>query len=166
MDLPAILLLTATILSGLVAGLLYAYSCSVNPGLGALPDREYLAAMQSINKAIQNPLFFLSFMGTLLLLPASSFASWRQSGMSGQLILLLSATLIYIVAVFGTTMFGNVPLNEQLAKLILGNLSAEELKAGRLHFETPWNGLHQVRTLASVLTFVLMVFICWGRNRV
>ncbi len=56
-----ILLITAT-LTGLSAGLFYAYACSVNSGLGRLPDREYLAAMQSINREILNPVFFAGFL--------------------------------------------------------------------------------------------------------
>jgi uncharacterized membrane protein len=62
-------LFTTILFSGLVAGLLYSYSTSVNPGLKALPDNEYIRAMQSINTAIQNPVFFIAFMGLLLLFP-------------------------------------------------------------------------------------------------
>ena len=52
-----IILTIAATTTALIAGLLYAYSCSVNIGLGRLADAEYISAMQSINKAIQNPLF-------------------------------------------------------------------------------------------------------------
>lgn len=64
-----IIIFLTILFSGLVAGLFYAYSCSVNPGLKALSDVEYLIAMQSINRAIQNPYFFCSFMGLLLCFP-------------------------------------------------------------------------------------------------
>lgn len=62
MTIANIILLIAATLTGLSAGLLYAYSCSVNLGLGRLPDGEYLAAMQSINKEILNPLFLQAFL--------------------------------------------------------------------------------------------------------
>src|SRR5438105_15298485 len=88
-----ILLATATT-TALIAGLFYAYSCSVNPGLGRLPDNEYLAAMQSINRAILNPVFFMSFMGTLLLLPLSTYLHYRQPNRS-LFYLLLMATILY-----------------------------------------------------------------------
>lgn len=52
--------------TALIAGLFYAYSCSVNPGLGNLPDKEYILTMQSINIAIINPVFMLSFIGTVI----------------------------------------------------------------------------------------------------
>jgi uncharacterized membrane protein len=50
-------LLIAVILTGLIAGLFFAYACSVNLGLTRLADAEYLKAMQSINGAILNPWF-------------------------------------------------------------------------------------------------------------
>jgi len=53
-----ITLVITTTTTSLIAGLFYAYSCSVNPGLRRLADKEYLTAMQSINKAILNPVFF------------------------------------------------------------------------------------------------------------
>lgn len=56
----------AVVLTGLVAGLLYGYACSVTGGLGRLPDADYLSAFQSINKAIQNPWFFISFILTIV----------------------------------------------------------------------------------------------------
>lgn len=43
-------LFLATLLCGLLAGLFYGYSCSVNNGLGRLNDPGYLKAMRSINK--------------------------------------------------------------------------------------------------------------------
>lgn len=51
-----ILVLTATA-TALIAGFFYAFFCSVNSGLGQLTNNEYLAAMQSINKSVLNPVF-------------------------------------------------------------------------------------------------------------
>ena len=92
------LILTATT-TGLIAGLFYSYSCSVNPGLAKLPDGEYLAAMQSINRAILNPVFFATFIGTLLLLPVSTWLQYNE-GASKSFSFLLAATLIYAIGVF------------------------------------------------------------------
>lgn len=150
-------LLSAALASGLIAGLFYSYSCSVNPGLGALSDANYLAAMQSINRAILNPVFFLSFMGTLLLLPLSTY---QHFGMGTRFYLLLAATLVYVIGTFGVTIAGNVPLNDALDKMNLTGASANELAAHRLKFEVPWNRLHTIRTYASVLSFVLVLLAC------
>ena len=59
----ALALSSATLTTGLIAGVFYAYAVSVNLGLAAQPDADYVAAMQAINERIQNPLFFLSFFG-------------------------------------------------------------------------------------------------------
>jgi uncharacterized membrane protein len=152
------LFLTVTALaSGLIAGLFYSYSCSVNPGLGALSDAGYLAAMQSINRVILNPVFFFSFMGTFLLLPLSTY---QHFGTGSRFYLLLAAAAVYMIGTFGVTMLGNVPLNEALDKVNLTGASAQELAAHRLRFEVPWNRLHAVRTYASVISFVLVLLAC------
>ncbi|GGM82871.1 membrane protein [Dyadobacter beijingensis] len=149
-------LLVTALASGLIAGLFYSYSCSVNPGLGALPDANYLAAMQSINRAILNPVFFFSFMGTVLLLPLSTYQHFG----TGRFYWLLAASLVYLVGTFGVTAMGNVPLNEALAKTDLAHATAKELAAHRLRFEMPWNRLHAIRTYASVLSFALVILAC------
>jgi uncharacterized membrane protein len=150
-------LLVTALASGLIAGLFYAYSCSVNPGLGALSDANYLSAMQSINRAILNPVFFFSFMGTLLLLPLSTY---QHFGTGNRFYLLLAATVVYVVGTFGVTMFGNVPLNDALDKINLTTATAQELGAHRLKFEVSWNRLHAIRTYASILSFILVLLAC------
>jgi uncharacterized membrane protein len=150
-----ILVLTAT-LTALIGGLFYAFSCAVNPGLAKLSDERYLAAMQSINKEIQNLLFLTSFMGTLLLLPLSAWLQFRV-GITGSFWLLLAATFVYTSCVFGLTMFGNVPLNQALDRFNLSSASAKEMAVQRERFEIPWNRFHRIRTIASVLTVILVI---------
>lgn len=154
-----IILAIATTLAALMGGLFYAYSCSVNPGLAQLPDAQYLAAMQSINRAIQNPVFFLGFMGTLILLPISTFLYFSRPA-SLRFKLLLGSTLVYAIGVFGVTMLGNVPLNEALDVFDLKTASLEDIAAQRARFEIPWNQLNLVRTGASVLAVVLAILTC------
>ncbi|WP_415327042.1 DUF1772 domain-containing protein [Chryseobacterium sp. MMS23-Vi53] len=127
-----ILIITAT-LTALIAGLFYAYSCSVVLGLGKLSDTEYLKSLQFINREILNPVFFISFMGTAFLLPVSTFL---YRGQSSVFILLLMATLAYLIGVFGVTMFGNVPLNDQLDKFDIANSTAEAIKEMRDNLKT------------------------------
>lgn len=59
----SIVLLGTVILTGLSAGFFYAWSVSVIPGTQHISDTSYLQAMQSINRAILNPLFFVVFFG-------------------------------------------------------------------------------------------------------
>ncbi len=159
MTFPTIVLIVTGTTTGLIAGLFYAYSCSINLGLGRLPDEAYLTAMQSINKAILNPVFFISFTGTLILLPVCTYLHYRQPG-SPKFILLLIATTLYLAGVFGVTIFGNVPLNENLARFDFSVASIEEISRERINFEKPWNRLHQIRTFASVITLVIVIIAC------
>ena len=110
---------------GLIAGLLYGYDCSIIKGFRNLTDREYLGAFQSINRAILNPYFFLSFMGSLLVLPVVTWLSYKAAT-PNSFYLLLAATVVYVIGVFGVTMFGNVPLNNQLDQFDLANTSPAE----------------------------------------
>ncbi|SHG17429.1 anthrone oxygenase family protein [Pedobacter caeni] len=153
-----ILLLTAT-LTALIGGLFYAFSCAVNPGLGKLSDEKYLAAMQSINREILNMFFLASFMGTLLLLPISSWFAYEAGSME-RFWLLLSGTFVYAIGVFGLTMFGNVPLNQSLDRFNLSLASPEQMAMQRKQFEIPWNRFHRIRTIASVLAVVLVLAAC------
>ena len=77
-DTAGLVLGLAMIATGLSTGLLYSYACSVLPGLAQTSDRTFIDAMQQINKAIQNPVFFASFFGALAL------TAWPQpsSGVS------------------------------------------------------------------------------------
>ena len=145
--------------TALITGLFYAYSCSVNPGLGKLPDREYLAAMQSINLAIINPAFMLSFMGTLILLPVTTCLHFAKP-LPVRFILLCIASLIYITGTFGTTIFGNVPLNDALANFDISTATIHEISEERSKFEQPWNRLHSIRTLSALAAFSIVIIAC------
>ena len=149
-----ILLLTG-FSTALITGLFYSYSCSVNIGLGRLPDHEYLRSMQSINRAILNPWFFASFIGTLILLPICTWLIYRNEAASVTFYLLLFAALVYLIGVFGVTIFGNVPLNEALDKFNIGSATLGELKLQRTEFENPWNRLNLVRTIGSLISLLL-----------
>ena len=150
------LLFLSVLLSALIMGLLYGYVCSVNPGLHKLGNAEYLAAMQSINKEIQNPVFFISFMGTMLILPVATGYS-RSHASPACFYLLLAATLVYFAGVLGTTALGNIPLNNALDRFDITGASTAGLLQQRKAFETPWNTLHLVRTLFSVCTTILTI---------
>jgi uncharacterized membrane protein len=146
------ILFITVLFSGLVAGLLYSYSCSVNPGLKALPDNQYLAAMQSINAAIQNPLFFISFMGILILFPFALRHVYITQP-TASFYFFIAAAALYYIAVFGVTVAGNVPLNNRLAGFPISSATAADMASMRMMFEKPWNNYHSVRTTAAILSF-------------
>lgn len=158
MTLENILLVTTGTLTALLAGVFFGYSISVNGALHKLKDVEYIRAMQAINIVIQNPLFFLTFMGPVVLLPIATFMLKGDS--STQFALLLAASVIYIFGSFILTVAGNVPMNEKLAKFDVSGATAGDITAAREQFEKPWNRLHNIRTLASVVATVLIFVAC------
>ncbi|REC63905.1 DUF1772 domain-containing protein [Chryseobacterium pennae] len=162
MKMTIVLLIITAVLMALIAGLFYAYSCSLVLGLGKLSDVEYLKAMQSINREILNPVFFLSFMGTAILLPVSTFF---LRGEQPVFIFLLLATLAYLIGVFGITVVGNVPMNDQLDQFDISGSTAEAIKQMRENFEARWNFLNNLRTVFSVVSIVLVVCACvWHKD--
>jgi uncharacterized membrane protein len=152
-------LFAAAFTTALITGLFYAYSCSVNPGLAKLNDAEYIAAMQSINRAIQNPLFFFSFFGTAVLLPLNAYMQYRH-GVSVKFWLLLSAALFYMIGTIGITIAGNIPLNEMLDKFDLNNADDAAVKNMRLHFIEKWNRFHTIRAIAAAVSMVCVLLSC------
>jgi uncharacterized membrane protein len=158
-----ITLLATAVTTALIAGLFYCWSCSIIPGLGKLSDANYLAAMQSINREILNPAFFMSFMGTLVLLPLSTWLQYNHAAPT-RFYLLLGATLLYGIGSFGVTIFGNVPLNNMLDAFRIESVSPEVLSRQRVSFEEPWNRLHSIRTVANVLALILVIMACMAKT--
>lgn len=151
-----ILLLGTTVLVALTAGLFYAWSCSVMPGLARLADTPYLHAMQAMNRAILNPMFFLSFLGSTVLLPLCAWQQTRELGVQGAT-LVIAAALIHVVGMFGVTVLGNVPLNNILDATDIGRADANELARLRGLFQSTWVRLNMVRACAATLALILLL---------
>jgi uncharacterized membrane protein len=147
------LVFTTAIGAALVSGIFYAFSTFVMQAFGRLIPREGIAAMQSINVVVINPLFFLAFFGTGLLCVATIVAS-LLSETAVSLVPALTGGLLYIVGCIGVTIVGNVPLNERLAKVDPDDAEAESLWNLYLSRWTLWN---HVRTAASLAAAALLV---------
>jgi len=137
-------LAAATVATGLIAGVYYAFACSVMLGLGASGDRTFIEAMQNINKKIENPLFFLTFFGALVL-PAWALRKFRHDR---RLRLWIAAALALYAIGLLTTMGINVPLNNELAAA--GNpAKIADPAAVRARFEDTWNMWNVARAVLS-----------------
>ena len=73
MKLEDIVLVVGGTLTGLLAGVFYAFSVAFVPALRSIKGTQHIAAMQAINVKIENPVFFLSFFGSTILLPLAAF---------------------------------------------------------------------------------------------
>ena len=145
-------IIVAATTGALIAGFFYAYSASVNRGLGRLDDGAYVAAMQAINDTVRNPVFALSFFGALLALPLAAALHARRR--SPRAMLLIAAATLYVVGGFGVTFGFNVPLNDELALLDLASASPAEVAQARADYEGTWNAWNAVRTVASTLALM------------
>jgi uncharacterized membrane protein len=150
-SIKTITLFSAIILTGLSAGLFYAWQVSVIPGTRKLMDMTYLQSMQSINKEILNPAFFLIFMGSPLILAITTIQHYNN-GVTFWI--LLAATLVYAFGTFAVTALGNVPLNDTLEALNLAELADAEVVQFRNSYELKWNRLHLIRTVFAVFSFL------------
>lgn len=158
-----IVLILAATSTALIAGLFYSWTVSVTPGIGRISDKAYLESFQAMNRAILNPAFFATFIGTLILLPLATILTYSNP-ITPRFWLLLIATIFYAAGVFGVTMAGNVPMNESLDKFNIAAASAEELAAKRLTFEAPWNRLNLIRTWFNIGAVVLVTIALMWRS--
>jgi uncharacterized membrane protein len=153
-----IILITSVTFCGLIAGLFFSWSVSVTRGLALVSDQEYLAAMQSINREILNPFFFICFFGAAIL-PALS--AYQYYGVSTTTFwMMVASAVIYVVGVFGVTVIGNVPLNNALDVFNIKSASAAQLASMRARFEPVWNNLNHLRACAAIVSFILSVTAC------
>ena len=154
-----ILLTSATLLAGLMAGLFYAWLISVTPGLAQVSTQSYLESFQSMNRAILNPAFFIAFMGQAILLPLATYWYFK-SGNGNQFSYILGATLLYWVGCMLVTMFGNVPLNNTLEVLQIDQMTGEQMEVFRSGFEKKWNQFNLIRTISTLLSLLLLIVAC------
>ncbi|MFI5550058.1 DUF1772 domain-containing protein [Streptomyces sp. NPDC051738] len=145
----------ATVAMGLIAGAFYIFACGVMPGLARSDDRVYVEVMRDMNDAFENPVFFLSFLGALVL---TGVSAWQARGEPYRGWVWAAATA-YALAFFVTVAF-NIPLNEGLK-------GAGDPAALREEFEGPWLAWNALRAvLATVAVGCLgRALVDYGRSR-
>lgn len=147
-------LIAALLASGLMAGLWFAWVVAAIPGLRLVADRTYVSTMQSINREILNPAFLGTFMGTALVLILAAIVAFR-SGRTARGWWLAGAAALYVVGVLGVTVRGNVALNDRLEAFSLDEATDDAVAEQRHTYETAWNRWHNVRTVASTVSFAM-----------
>lgn len=155
---PILLWLSVTA-CGLLAGLYFTFSAFAMTALGRLDVPAGVAAMNSINAAIQRSLFMPLFLGSSLsslALAGIALATWRQPGTCA----MLAGGLTYFTGMFVVTMLFNVPRNNALAASDPASAAGAELW-GR--YRSEWTGWNHVRTLASTAALLLFVVALTAR---
>ena len=145
-----VLVFASAIGCGLIAGAFFAFSTFVMRALGRIPAAQGIAAMQSINVVVINPIFLGVFLGTAgacALLAGSAAVAWHS-------VCALVGSLVYLVGTFGVTMVFNVPRNNTLARIDPASAEAELVWRRYVREWTAWN---HVRTVAAVGAAALLI---------
>jgi uncharacterized membrane protein len=145
-----IVLGAAVIAMGLIAGLYFFSAIAVMPALTAADDRTLVDAMQQMIDKIENPAFFLAFLGAPALATVALVQA-RRAGpptIAGWIIAGLALYTVMVVITFAV----HIPLNDELVQA--GDPARiENLAAVRDDFVTPWVAGDIVRTLVSIAAF-------------
>lgn len=139
--------------TAVVGGVFFAFSSFIMRALSRLPAAEGMAAMQSINIAVLNPVFLGVFMGTSvvsLLVSAIAIKGWELPSAP----YLLTGGLLYFVGTFLVTGLGNVPLNNQLASIRHTDPASSEIWQ---HYLERWTRLNTLRTMSSIAATLVLI---------
>ncbi|OME86223.1 hypothetical protein BK120_09660 [Paenibacillus sp. FSL A5-0031] len=139
--------------SGLMAGLFFVFSTFMMTALSRLPAAQSIAAMQSINVVILNPLFGLVFSGTALASILLAIVSFFRLGEPAATYL-LAGSLLYLIGSVLVTIVFNVPLNDMLASADPG-VVGPDLWTRYVASWTPWNHVRTISTIASLVCFII-----------
>ena len=149
-----ILTLLAILGTGLIAGTFFVFSVAIMSALRRLPPNEGMAAMQSINRIIQNPIFLGVFVGTALIsLVLAAISVWNWAEPASYYVIAGSA--LYVIGIFILTIVFNVPLNNALDAADPETAGGHEVWSDYLVNWTFWN---HVRTVASLLSTAAFAF--------
>jgi uncharacterized membrane protein len=134
-----VLTIAAAVGCGAVGGAFFAFSSFVMRALDRLPAAQGIAAMQSINVVVINPVFMTALFGTGAACVALAIADPSP--------VVLGAAATYLLGVLGTTMAYNVPRNDALAALDPGAAEAPSAWRG---YVREWTIANHVRAVAGL----------------
>ena len=160
MEIFEIPLILATFLCPLVAGFLFAFYIVVMPGIRSLNDREFIRAFQVMDRIIQNnqPIFMLVWGGSVVALLASVGLGFGQLDGADRLLIII-ATLAYLLGAHLPTVIVNIPLNNKLQTLDVDGMNEAMQEAARKDFEPRWNKWNSIRTAVASLTAALLIIL-------
>jgi uncharacterized membrane protein len=150
-----VVLIAATLTMGLMAGVFGIYGNTIMPGLRRTDDRTFVAAFQSIDRAIINPAFMRH---SSVRWPSPA---WRRCSTSQainvRLAWIATAFLLYLV-VFVITIGVNVPRNNEIKAA--GDIDHMTDPHGvRERFdEARWVRWNYLRTVASTVAYDLLAW--------
>ena len=148
-----VVLIAATMTMGLMAGVFGIYSNAIMPGLGRTDDRTFVAAFQSIDRAIINPAFMATFVGALALTALAALLHLKRS-----ILPWTAAAFVLYLLVFVITIRVNVPRNNEIKAAGDVDRMTDPLGVRERFDEARWARWNHVRTFASTVAFGLLTW--------
>ena len=149
-------LIIATLTMGLMAGVFAIYANAIMPGLGRTDDRTFVGAFQSIDTAIINPLFLMTFVGALVF---TGIAAALHLGEDVRSVLpWIAVALVLYLAVVVITVRINVPLNDGIKAAGAPDRIADLARVREQFNEARWVRWNLFRTLATTAAFVCLAW--------
>lgn len=130
----------------LASGALFAFSSFVMDALDRLAPEHGLLAMQSINRRAVTPAFMIA-----LFAPAAAGVAVAIGDGSA---LAIAGAGLYLLGPVGTTIAGNVPLNDALARLDPADSGAG---AAWRDYSRRWTALNHLRVALGIAAAALLV---------
>ena len=144
-------LIIATLTVGLFAGVFAIYANAIMPGLGRTDDRTFVGAFQSIDTAIINPLFLMTFLGALVF---TGLAAALHLGEDFRTLLpWIVVALVLYLAVVVITLRVNVPLNDGIKAAGAPDRIADLARVREQFNEASWVRWNLIRALATTAAF-------------
>ena len=134
-------------------GVFFAFSSFVMRALARMPPPHGMAAMQSIDLVVINPLFMTTLFGTgFACAGLAAYAVLQWTGAASAF--LLAGSVSYLLGTIAVTMVCNVPLNNALAAMDPATAEAQTFWDTYVRAWTAWN---HVRTISGIVAAGLLL---------
>lgn len=143
---PTAVLAIGFVLVALVAGVYFAFTTAVMPGLARTDEGTYVVSMQRINETILNPWFLTAFTGGLVV-PVAAVLLHLGPDAHARLPWIVAGAALYAATVVITRVF-NIPLNNQL--MAAGDVGPATAPAVRAAYHDRWTRSNDARTVLAV----------------
>jgi uncharacterized membrane protein len=157
-ELEFALTLAAALGSGVIGGVFFAFTSFVMAALARLPAGQGIAAMQSINVTVLNPVFLSLFTGTGLVGAISAAIAITDLGETASILQIVGAALYLIGTLLVTGAF-NVPRNNALEELNPDYPASAEVWKTYVREWTAWNTVRTVAAVAAAAAFTIALGI-------
>jgi uncharacterized membrane protein len=142
--------------SAIMLGLFFSFSVFMLQSFNKIAPAQAIAAMQSINANIGQPLFGVAFGGTALV--AVGLGGWSIAHLDERhAVYALIGCALFLLGTIVVTVGFNIPLNNDLDKLDPNSATAASDWKAFVESWLPWNHLRTLLNLAATVFFILSI---------